>query len=186
MDYIPYGEEWIKEMNKLPKDAILRMFSKMGIEKNQELKQVQSSLKEKEKECEELKAWKESMLNVMPPIQEIGQVINVKLGESIHDKILPFIEELKAENERLKNLVEEINERENNPYWYWPQCDVDECKGVSCNGGGCWRETGYWSVCTKHSTEFREGKPQPKMKQSAIDRESRRDKYGYLPSVESE
>jgi len=54
MDYIPYGEEWIKEMNKLPKDAILRMFSKMGIEKNQELKQLQSSLKEKDQEIERL------------------------------------------------------------------------------------------------------------------------------------
>lgn len=69
---------------------------------------------------------------------------------------------------------------ENDPYSYWPQCDVKGCKGVSCNGGGCWKDTGYWSVCPKHSREYRDGKPQPKMKQLAIKREKTRDKNGYL------
>jgi predicted RNase H-like nuclease (RuvC/YqgF family) len=54
MDYIPYGEEWIKEMSKLPKDAILRMFQKMGIEKNQEYQQLKKS-KSGDRDCEELK-----------------------------------------------------------------------------------------------------------------------------------
>jgi len=57
MDYIPYGEEWIKEMSKLPKDAILRMFSKMGIEKNQEYQQLKNSKTQctGDRDCEELK-----------------------------------------------------------------------------------------------------------------------------------
>lgn len=78
------------------------------------------------------------------------------------------------------------DEGEYNPYWYWPQCDVEGCEGVSCNGGGCWRETGYWQVCPEHSKMFREGKPQPKMKQSSIDKEATRDKVtGYLPSPQN-
>ena len=65
---------------------------------------------------------------------------------------------------------------------YFGLCDVEDCKHESCNGGGCWRETGYWSVCSKHSQQHREGLPQPKMKQSAIDRENSRDEDGYLPA----
>lgn len=69
-----------------------------------------------------------------------------------------------------------------NPYWYWPQCDVEGCEGVSGYNGMGWRETGYWCLCSKHSQEFRDGKPQPKMKQSSIDKEQSRDKVtGYLP-----
>jgi hypothetical protein len=63
---------------------------------------LQSSLKEKEKECEELKAWKQSAIEIMRPLQSIGHAMDVRLGETIHDKIVPFIEKLKAENERLK------------------------------------------------------------------------------------
>ncbi len=66
------------------------------------------------------------------------------------------------------------------PYWYWPQCDVKGCEGVSCNGGGCWRDTGYWTVCSEHSQMHRENKSQPQMKLSAIKREKARDKDGYL------
>ncbi len=66
------------------------------------------------------------------------------------------------------------------PYSYYPQCNVDGCDGVSCNGGGCWRETGYWSVCPEHSQMYRDGETQPKMKQSAIDKENSRDENGYL------
>ena len=92
------------------------------------------------------------------------------------------LEEKEKELERLKAEVKERDERENNPYWYWPQCDVDGCEGVSCNGGGCWRETGYWSVCSKHSDMWRRGAPQPQMKQSAIDKEATRDPItGCLP-----
>lgn len=56
----------------------------------------ESQIESLRKENEELKAWKESMLSVMPPIQEIGKAIGVKLGETVHDKILPFIEQAKS------------------------------------------------------------------------------------------
>ena len=69
-------------------------------------------------------------------------------------------------------------------YSYWPQCDVDGCEGVSCSAGGCWNDTGYWIVCPEHSKQWREGKPQPQMKQRAIKRELSRDKEtGILPKA---
>lgn len=70
------------------------------------------------------------------------------------------------------------SEQEYEPYYGW--CDVEGCENEGANGGGCWRETGYWTVCSKHSQEYREGKPQPPMKQSAIDREKRRGADGVL------
>lgn len=71
-------------------------------------------------------------------------------------------------------------EQEYEPYFGW--CDVDGCDGEGCSGGAAWEETGYWTVCSKHSNDWRGGKPQPKMKQKAINRENSRDKEtGCLP-----
>jgi hypothetical protein len=64
------------------------------------------------------------------------------------------------------------------PYFGW--CEVEGCEQEGANGGGCWRDTGYWTVCSKHSQEYREGKPQPPMKQWAIDREKSRGSDGVL------
>jgi len=64
------------------------------------------------------------------------------------------------------------------PYFGW--CDVDGCDNEAVSGGNAWRNTGFWKVCDKHSTEHREGKPQPKMKQKSIEREQSRDSNGYL------
>lgn len=71
-------------------------------------------------------------------------------------------------------------EQEYEPYFGW--CDVEGCENEACRGGGVWSETGYWKVCGKHSAEFMEGKPQPRMKQSSIDREKSRGADGLLPS----
>lgn len=89
---------------------------------------------------------------------------------------------IKAMEQYARQVSKEVEKEiaEDNPYSYWPQCDVKKCDGVSCNGGTCWRKTGYWSVCSKHSQQHREGKQQPQMKQSAIDREKSRDKNGCL------
>jgi hypothetical protein len=64
------------------------------------------------------------------------------------------------------------SEEEYESYFGW--CDVEGCENEGANGGGCWRETGYWTVCSKHSSKYRAGEPQPQMKQTAIDREKRR------------
>jgi hypothetical protein len=74
------------------------------------------------------------------------------------------------------------NKIDDEPYFGW--CDVEGCEKEGCSGGNAWRETGYWTVCTKHADDCRKGQPQPKMKQKAIERENSRDKTtGYLPSV---
>ena len=67
-----------------------------------------------------------------------------------------------------------MKRKNHHDYWYWPQCDVDKCEGVSgCNG--IYYRPGYWCLCSKHSTEAREGAPKPKMKARAIRREKSRD-----------
>jgi len=67
-------------------------------------------------------------------------------------------------------------------YPYWGVCDVESCDNENCNGGGCWRETGYWRVCATHSAAWRRGEPQPAMKREAIEREATRNKKtGELP-----
>lgn len=65
------------------------------------------------------------------------------------------------------------------PYFGW--CNVDGCENEGSSGGIAWRETGYWTVCYKHSADYRAGKPQPKMKQKYIDREKSRLPDGTLP-----
>lgn len=78
-------------------------------------------------------------------------------------------------------------ELEYDPYWYWPQCDVEGCEGVSCAGGVYWNDTGRWSTCREHSEMARNGEPQPKMKDEAIKREASRDKKtGHLPCISKE
>jgi hypothetical protein len=110
------------------------------------------------------------------------------------EKMENRIKELEAENEALKRTdlnVARINDMYKNvrlaltdseekyePYFGW--CDVEGCENEGANGGGCWRETGYWTFCSKHSAEHRAGKPQPPMKQTAIDREKSRGADGVL------
>ena len=75
--------------------------------------------------------------------------------------------------------MEGFTKEDYEPYIGW--CDVDGCGNEASSGGGCWRESGYWKVCRKHDADFRNGLPQPKMKKSAIERESKRDPVtGYM------
>jgi len=75
--------------------------------------------------------------------------------------------------EKMKEIENELKE----PYFGW--CDIEGCNKEGCSGGMAWNDTGYWTVCTEHSQDYRAGKPQPKMKQEAIDKEKSR-KTGWL------
>jgi len=80
----------------------------------------------------------------------------------------------------IKDAIDDSNSEPYEPYFGW--CEVDGCENEGCSGGNAWRKTGYWTVCSEHSRKHREGKPQPKMKQLAIERENSRDKTtGFLP-----
>lgn len=46
---------------------------------------------------EQLKQWKESAMSVWPDMQEIGKLLNVPIGQSVHDKIIPAIKELQKQ-----------------------------------------------------------------------------------------
>ena len=73
------------------------------------------------------------------------------------------------------------SDEEYEPYFGW--CNVEGCENEGANVGCCWRETGYWTVCSKHASEYRAGKPQPKMQQKYIDKEATRLPDGTLPIV---
>jgi hypothetical protein len=84
---------------------------------------------------------------------------------------------------RLEKVEKEL-EKSNEPYFGW--CDVEGCKNEASSGGCYWEETGYWKICSKHAEEHRKGASQPKMRQTAIDRENSRDKVtNYLPINEA-
>jgi hypothetical protein len=59
-----------------------------------------SQLKEAGQELEELRAWKESAMKVMPDFQEIGKLLNIPLGTSVSEQIIPKIKELKEAKQR--------------------------------------------------------------------------------------
>jgi hypothetical protein len=104
---------------------------------------------------------------------------NTKAGARImYDRLYSMIDEYLASRPSNEVTGEMIEKYE--PYFGW--CDVSRCNNEGCSGGIAWKESGYWTVCTEHSRAHREGKPQPKMKASAIKREKSRDKVtGYLP-----
>jgi hypothetical protein len=58
---------------------------------------------EYQKEIQQLKHWKESAMSVWPDMQKIGDLIGVKLGGSVHDKIIPAIEKMQSEIQHLKS-----------------------------------------------------------------------------------
>ena len=71
------------------------------------------------------------------------------------------------------------DEQDNEPYFGW--CDVDGCNNAGSSGGMGWRDTGYWTLCSIHFKDYHDKKPQPKMKDESIKRESTRDEDGRLP-----
>lgn len=104
------------------------------------------------------------------------------MGEEIYQELFNHMQEehgLTLFTSELQMIVELCKpvikkQKDDEPYFGW--CEVEGCENEGANGGGCWREAGYWTVCSKHSQEYRKGKSQPKMKQLAIDREKTRDK----------
>ena len=119
------------------------------------------------KAIDKMEAQNKNVTNLQQTISHLNKMYN----QAIND--------LTISQEKVERLNGD-NEGEYEPYFGW--CDVYDCGNEGCSGGNAWKETGYWTVCAKHSSDFRSGLPQPIMKQSAIDRENSRDKKtGYLP-----
>lgn len=49
------------------------------------------SNEELKRQIEELRRWKADAMQVMPDYQEIGKILGLKLGETVHDKIIPAL-----------------------------------------------------------------------------------------------
>lgn len=49
-----------------------------------------------QQELDELRAWKKEALAVMPDFQAIGKELDIPIGQTVHDKILPWIADMKA------------------------------------------------------------------------------------------
>lgn len=58
---------------------------------------ARDTLEKQQAEIERLKAWKDEAIAAMPPMQEIAKALEIPLGQSIHDKILPGIERLEGD-----------------------------------------------------------------------------------------
>lgn len=97
------------------------------------------------------------------------------LMDKEHGKILTVSEmdEIIAASFKVYNTIDNLMQE---------VCDVEGCDLIPCNGGGCWRETGYWSVCQTHSAKWRNGESQPLMKKEAVEREASRLLDGCLPA----
>lgn len=53
----------------------------------------------------ELQGWKESQMACTPDYQEIGKLLDVRWGESVHDKIVPGICALRDSRDRLQEAL---------------------------------------------------------------------------------
>lgn len=62
-----------------------------------------------EKKVSELQKWKESQIAVTPDMQEIAKLLDVPLGKSVHDRIIPGIQGLR---EALRQIAEPFSEPE--------------------------------------------------------------------------
>lgn len=95
---------WARESNvteaqneKGIRDLADRLWSKLSGELCGQRRQIEAL----SAEVAGLRAWKESAIAVMPPMQEIGKALDLNLGESIHDKILPGLLALREDKARL-------------------------------------------------------------------------------------
>lgn len=66
-----------------------------------------------QQEITTLQQWKKEALEVMPDFHAIGKALNIPLGETVHDKILPGIialkEEIEMRNEYYENKIDMLN-----------------------------------------------------------------------------
>lgn len=64
-----------------------------------------------------LNEWKRSVIETMPDMQKVGELIGLSIGESVHDKIIPWMIEMKEKHERqavtIKNFQQKIGELRN-------------------------------------------------------------------------
>jgi uncharacterized protein YdcH (DUF465 family) len=100
-----YGATWCEDkINPTDTEYVLASEKDAEIQRlTEERNAVSLDWYKAEKEIQRLQDWKESAMAVWPDMQKIGELIGVKLGGSVHDKIIPAIEKLQAEIQHLKS-----------------------------------------------------------------------------------
>ncbi|MDP9954719.1 hypothetical protein J2X97_000356 [Epilithonimonas hungarica] len=76
------------------------------------------------KQRDELQAWKESASTILNNIdlQKVGKLIDVKLGDDVSDKILPFIEKsIKEKNKWISVDTEDVLPSKDGLYWIFTE-----------------------------------------------------------------
>lgn len=81
---------------------------------NEETNAAPDSVK---RELKELRSWKRQAIKVMPPLQEIGEVLGIPLGQSIHDKILPAVKTLKQDRDSARKAIKLLVSRRQHIPW---------------------------------------------------------------------
>lgn len=129
-EYIPYGDEWKKEVSKLSKELIIEMFSKKGIECDKHIDQRAEAIgrviegKEKiEKLTEEINKLTKALDNTWVEFPEHKPTFNEEYIVAI---------DLDDEHETFVNAAAEYNLKKGK--WYYPNTD-EEVKTVMY-----WRE----------------------------------------------
>jgi hypothetical protein len=69
---------------------------------------MHTRLQTAEDRIKELEQWKREAISVMPDYQAIGKALNIPLGQSVHDKILPGIERMKERTTGLERLIRQM------------------------------------------------------------------------------
>lgn len=71
-----------------------------------------TSKEDLQKEIKELRGWKESAIAIMPDYQAIGLELGLHIGQSVYDKILPAIKQLKKNNLNSNDVEQLLNQLE--------------------------------------------------------------------------
>jgi hypothetical protein len=66
---------------------------------NEKINEKEAELQQAREEIERLTQWKKEAVAVMPDFQEIGKLLNIPLGTSVSEQIIPKIKELKEAHE---------------------------------------------------------------------------------------
>jgi len=74
-------------------------------------KKLRAALAEKDKRIAELEEWKTSAMKVIPNYQELGRVMELQLGSSVSEQLLPWIVKTKERLASLQALMEQVDHR---------------------------------------------------------------------------
>jgi hypothetical protein len=95
--------------NESDREDRIDEWKKIASELSNNIEEIQTELNfqlhEKDQRIKELEQWKREAISVTPDMQAIGKALNIPLGQSVHDKILPGIERMKERIEELEQAL---------------------------------------------------------------------------------